>query len=255
MRKRWFAVAGIAAALGLVYMFTGTPQTTMKVSDGRAIPMGASGSMFMVTLNLQNDGEPRTLLAVTSPSGGQTSLMNPGRDGPLVVPGSDTAQLAMDGAHVMLQVPEGAFPEGTYHALALEFDDGTEVVTRILHPEATGGARGMDHSMSNGIAVSPSPTIELAQDPDVSTDGFAIEISVENFEFVLIEDSAPHVDGQGHAHIYLNGFKLGRLYEERFEIGALAPGDYILTVALNSNDHRPYVFEAAPVALTYSFGL
>ncbi len=255
MRKRWFAVAGIAAALAFVYMSTGTPQTAVKVSDGRATPMGTSDAMYMVTLNLQNDGEPRTLQNVTSPSGGQISIMNPGHDGPLVVPGSDTAQLAMDGAHIMLQVPEGTFPEGTYHALALEFDDGSEVVARILHPEATGSAGGMDHSISNGIAVSPSPTIALVQDPDVSRNGFTVEISVENFEFVLIEDSTPHVDGQGHAHIYLNGFKLGRLYEERFDVGALAPGTYVLTVALNSNTHRPYVFEGAPVALTYKFSL
>ena len=255
MRKRWFAVAGIATALGLMYMFSGTPQTAVKVTDGRATPMGAAGSMFMITLNLQNNGAPRTLQNVSSPDGAHTSLMNLGHDGPLVVPGGDTAQLAMDGAHIMLQVPDGTFPEGTYHSLALTFDDDSEVVARILHSEATGNIGAMDHSLTNGIDILPSPTIALMRAPEVSADGFAVEISVENFEFVMIEDRAPHVDGQGHAHIYLNGFKLGRLYEEHFEVGSLSAGDYVLTVALNSNDHRPYISEGAPIAMTYRFSL
>ncbi len=255
MSKRWFAVAGIAAALGIAYIFTGTPQIDVKASDGRAVPMGASGSRFMVTLNLQNEGDPRILQSVTSPSGAHASLMNPGHDRPLVVPGSDTVQLAMDGAHIMLQVPDGSFPEGTYHALALSFDDGSEVVARILHPEATGGATAMDHSPANSIEISPSPTITLVQEPDVSADGFFVQISVKNFEFVIVQDSAPHVDGQGHAHIHLNGVKLGRLYEDSFEVGSLTPGDYVLTVALNSNDHRPYMSNGTPIAVVYRFSL
>ncbi|WP_299669086.1 hypothetical protein [uncultured Ruegeria sp.] len=255
MSKRWFAIVGIAAALGLVYIFTGTPRTAVKVSDGRATPIGASGSQFMVTLKLQNDGDPRTLQSVTSPSGAHASLMNPGNDKPLVMPGNDSAQLAMDGAHIMLQVPNGNFPEGTYHSLALSFDDGSEVVARILNPQATGGMATMDHNPANGIEISPSPTITLVREPDISTDGFAVEISVKNFEFVLVEGSAPHVDGQGHAHIYLNGLKLGRLYEDSFEVGALTPGDYELTVALNSNDHRPYMSNGAHIAVTYRFTL
>ena len=255
MSKRWFAVAGIAAALGFAYIFAGTPQTAVKVSDGRAAPMGASGSLFMVTLKLQNDGDPRILQSVTSPSGAHTSLMNPGHDKPLVVPGGEPAQLAMDGAHIMLQVPDGSFPEGTYHSLALNFDDGSEVVARILNPEATGSMTSMDHSNANGIEISPSPTIALVQDPQVRTNGFAVQISVKNFEFVLVEDGTPHIDGQGHAHIYLNGLKLGRLYENSFQVGALKPGDYELTVALNSNDHRPYMSNGAPISVTYRFTL
>mgnify|MGYP006431634573 FL=1 len=95
----------------------------------------------------------------------------------------------------------------------------------------------------------------MAGDPDVKADGFEVEITVENFEFVVVDGMAPHVDGQGHAHIYLNGVKLGRLYENRFEVGSLPAGEYDLTVALNSNDHRPYVSGGAPVAITHRFSL
>ena len=252
MRKRWFVAAGIVALLALVYVFTATPQSAVTVSNARAMPMG---SMFMVTLDLQNDGAPVALQSVSSPSGAGVSVMNPGHDGPIVIPGGDSAQLAMDGAHVMLQIPPDAFAEGTFHALALGFDDGSEVVARVLHPEPSGGMGAMNHGMAQGIEVSPSPAIALAQDVKASADGFALDISVQNFAFTRVEDSAPHIDGQGHAHVYLNGTKLGRLYEDRFEVGALLPGDYVLTIALNTNDHRPYLSEGKPIVLTIPFTL
>tara|TARA_R110002074_G_scaffold3594_5_gene18769 strand:+ start:5876 stop:6148 length:273 start_codon:yes stop_codon:yes gene_type:complete len=63
-------------------------------------------------------------------------------------------------------------------------------------------------------------------------------LNTQNFTFIRAEDGAAHVPNQGHAHVYLNGLKLGRLYAETFELGALSPGKYKLSVALNSNDHK-----------------
>lgn len=255
MRIGWIVAIGAAIALGAAYTFMGTPQGSVSATNGQAVPMGTSGEMFMVTMDLQNDGAPVAIEDVTSPNGAHVSFMNPNQTGAMVVPGNDTAQLAMDGAHIMLHVSPGEFPEGSFQSLSLRMSDGSEVVARIQRPMPTDAMSGMDHSMGNGIDISPSPKIALARDPDVSTAGFEVEIAVENFEFVVIEAMAPHVDGQGHAHVYLNGVKLGRLYEERFEIGGLPAGEYDLTVALNSNDHRPYVSEGGPVAVTYRFSL
>ena len=255
MKTGWIVAAGAAVALGAAYIFTGTPQGSVTAINGLAMPVGTSGGVFMVTLDLQNDGAPVMLENVTSPSGATVSFMNPNQTGAMVIPGNDTAQLAMDGAHIMLRVAPGEFPEGSFQSLSLGMSDGSEVVTRILHKTATGTMSGMDHSMGNGIDMLPSPKIALAGDPDVKADGFEVEITVENFEFVVVDGMAPHVDGQGHAHIYLNGVKLGRLYENRFEVGGLPAGEYNLTVALNSNDHRPYLSDGAPIAITYRFSL
>ena len=253
MMKRGLAVAGFAVALGLGYTFLGTPQGDITVSNGQAIPMGGSGDMFMVTLDLKNDGQPVTLESVSSPTGAQVSIMTPVRERPIVIPGGDTAQLAMDGAHIMLRMPSGEFPAGTFQALSLGLSDGSEVVARILHPETSGAMAMMDHGVAHGIEISPSPAIDLAREPSVDKQGFEVAITVDNFAFIRVDDSAAHVDGQGHAHIYLNGVKLGRLYEERFEVGALGPGAYVLSVVLNANDHRPYVSNGAPVSVTYEF--
>jgi len=253
MRKRWFAVLGLVAALGASYAILGTPQGSVTAMNGRAVPMNGSDEMFMVTLDLQNDGDPVTLQNVRSPTGAHVSFTNHAPQLPIVIPGKDTAQLAMDGVHIMLHVPAGDFPSGTYHSLSLAFDDGSKAVARILHPALANGPAAMTHNMAHGIETSPAPSIALAREPDHDANGFDVSLQVENFTFVLVEDSAPHVDGQGHAHIYLNGVKLGRLYDTRFAIGALLPGDYTLTIALNGNDHRPYVSNGTSIALTYEF--
>ncbi|MEM6311597.1 MAG: hypothetical protein AAF754_16290 [Pseudomonadota bacterium] len=255
MRRRLGVAVIIAGAAAAAYVFSTAPQGAVTATNGRAIQMGDSGSMFMVTLDLQNDGAPVSINNVTSPAGAHASLMNPLEDSAIVVPGTDTVQLAMDGVHIMLHVPPGTFAKGTFHSLALGLSDGSEVLARVLHPDTSGGMAKMNHNMEDGIEVSPPPEIALMGRPQISANGFEIEITTQNFEFVLIDDSAPHVAGQGHAHIYLNGVKLGRLYEERFSIGALLPGEYVLTVVLNSNDHRPYMSDGAPTSLTYRFSI
>jgi len=77
-------------------------------------------------------------------------------------------------------------------------------------------------------------------------------IDVANLDLVRRDDAAPHVAGEGHGHVYLNGLKLARLYAPRFQIGALPSGTYEVSVALNTNDHRPFVVDDQPVTAAVS---
>ncbi|MEL0101147.1 MAG: hypothetical protein VW862_05555 [Euryarchaeota archaeon] len=56
-----------------------------------------------------------------------------------------------------------------------------------------------------------------------------------------------HVDGQGHAHYYLNGEKLGRLYGNAFDVSGLTEGNHTLMISLNSNHHGNYVIDGEQV--------
>ncbi|WP_369682774.1 hypothetical protein [Roseovarius sp. M141] len=47
------------------------------------------------------------------------------------------------------------------------------------------------------------------------------------------------VPGEGHAHVYVNGEKLGRLYGAWMHLPRLPPGEVIVLVTLNSNTHGP----------------
>ena len=77
---------------------------------------------------------------------------------------------------------------------------------------------------------------------------------VETTDFTFNEDMAdgPHVPGVGHAHLYLDGVKLQRLYHRDATIGALPPGSYLVRVTLNTNDHRVYMHKGAPISASPS---
>lgn len=45
-------------------------------------------------------------------------------------------------------------------------------------------------------------------------------------------------DGEGHAHVYVNGEKTGRIYGSYHYIDPMDPGTYQIRVTLNTNDHN-----------------
>lgn len=49
-----------------------------------------------------------------------------------------------------------------------------------------------------------------------------------------------HYPGEGHAHLYVDGQKIARLYGKWYHIEELSPGQHEITVTLNANDHREY---------------
>ncbi|KIN70435.1 DUF461 domain containing protein [Sulfitobacter noctilucae] len=250
--KRFFVFGAVIAIAALVYFSTKPPQSTVTVTNAIATPMGTGGDVFMVSLEMHNSGDAVTLIGVTAPAA-DVSITNPGGAGPLVVPAMGQGLLAMDGAHLMLSAPQGSFAKGTYQPIALVFDDGSEVAARVIRPAGGDGMAEMHHGMMQGVDASPTPEISLPSPPAADNDGFEISLALKNFTFVRVADNAGHIAGEGHAHIYLNGLKLGRLYESSFTLGALLPGRYALRIALNTNDHRPYMNKDGPVDLVYDF--
>jgi copper(I)-binding protein len=237
-----------ACALALFWGMSAS-RPSITIENAKAVPVEGRNDMFMVTLDMVNDGAASTFLGASSPQAQMLMVMNPGHDGAaLIVPGGGKASLAMDGAHLMLRGGGDDFTQGGFIPLTLSFANGQQVSTRVIHA----GSTTMDHSGA-GVSTSPAPTLTLIPPAQVDADGFEMRLSIENFAFVRVEDGTPHVPVEGHAHIYLNGLKLGRLYDTRFDIGALSPGSYDLRVALNSHDHRPYLADGVPVAAQFAF--
>ena len=143
----------------------------------------------------------------------------------------------MDGAHVMLKAETASLKKGAVIPLTLKFENAGSVHTSAQISEKS----IMKHSKSNGISGNPAPTIAISWKKPPSVAGVTVQLAVDNFTFTRVNNDVEHIPNQGHAHIYLNGLKLGRLYAETYELGALLPGKYKLSVVLNSNDHRPYL--------------
>jgi len=255
MKRTAFLIALLAICIG-AYFLIPRGEEDVALLDARAVPVAGQTGMFMVTLEVENNGDAKRLLSVSSASADHVHVMNPGyHDASIVIPAKSSGLFAMDGAHLMLMSPSVDFEEGSFIPLTLEFEEYGEVTTRLLHIGAEAGMAGMNHDMTGGIQVDPSPQIQLNATDGFDTDGSEIVVTVENFDFTLIDESAPHVANQGHAHVYLNGLKLGRIFEPSFSLGPVVEGSYDLKVALNSNNHSPYMTNGAAVAATLSFTL
>lgn len=92
--------------------------------------------------------------------------------------------------------------------------------------------------------LSPSLKIHVKKD---RISGWNLNILVKNFSFSPENASGTHKDGEGHAHIYINGKKVARHYGDWFHIAKLSNGKNSVKVVLNSNDHRSLAVGDAPL--------
>ena len=98
-------------------------------------------------------------------------------------------------------------------------------------------------------AGQPIPSVDLVvhQDP---MKGWNLEIKVSNFRFAPENVSTQAKPGEGHAHLYVNGEKLTRLYGSWFYLDNLKPGKNTITVGLNANSHDALVHNGQMISDT-----
>lgn len=72
----------------------------------------------------------------------------------------------------------------------------------------------------------------------------------EDFRFAPERASTAHVAGEGHAHLFIDGKKITRLYGEWYHVPALTPGVHKITVTLNANSHEDLTVQGKVVSDT-----
>lgn len=106
---------------------------------------------------------------------------------------------------------------------------------------------GHDHDRMVSVPAGPdAPTLEIEIAPDPET-GWNLRIYVSNFRFAPEHASTEHHRGEGHAHVYVNGNKLARVYGSWFHIAELPQGANEIMVTLNTNDHAVLAVDDKPV--------
>lgn len=80
--------------------------------------------------------------------------------------------------------------------------------------------------------------------------GVNVTIVTEGFQFAPDLVDQHHTPGSGHAHIYADGVKLGRVFDTQYHIEELAPGDHEIRVSLNTNDHSELTYDGHVVEAT-----
>jgi len=102
------------------------------------------------------------------------------------------------------------------------------------------------HEISKEVA--PTASLEIKKDP---TGGFNVHVVTTNFIWRPEMASMKHVPGEGHAHVFLDGRKIMRIYNEWFHLNtyqfATRAGEQLLNIEFVGNDHAPYTIEGSPV--------
>lgn len=110
---------------------------------------------------------------------------------------------------------------------------------------------GGDSLHSDSITVESETPVSVAitAEPDAHG-GVNVRIATEGFRFAEELVDQPHAPGVGHAHIYVDGEKLGRVFDSEYHIPELSPGEREIRVSLNINDHSELVYDGANVEST-----
>ena len=103
---------------------------------------------------------------------------------------------------------------------------------------AMDAADHMDHSRGT-VEGSEGMAVRIEIEPDTVT-GFNVHLDTEAFTFTPQSAGREHRAGEGHAHLYIDGRKVARMYGNWYHLGALEPGEHEIRVTLNANTHEEY---------------
>ncbi|NJL35326.1 MAG: hypothetical protein HC899_00190 [Leptolyngbyaceae cyanobacterium SM1_4_3] len=105
------------------------------------------------------------------------------------------------------------------------------------------------HEMLEIPAGQPVPSVDLIVHQD-SMQGWNLEIQTTNFRFAPENLEQPSSPTEGHAHLYINGEKITRLYGNWYYLGSLEPGSHEVTVSLSTNGHEELAHNGQPIGDT-----
>lgn len=96
-------------------------------------------------------------------------------------------------------------------------------------------------------AGQPVPMVKLVAHLD-AMQGWNLEVQVTNFRFAPEQINRKSLTTEGHAHLYIDGKKVTRLYGSWYYLANLEPGQHQITVTLNANGHEELTFNGQSIA-------
>ena len=111
------------------------------------------------------------------------------------------------------------------------------------HPEADRAGHGGTIDLPAGPGA---PTLDFRVAKDAAS-GWNLHVVTTGFRFAPESVNGPHRPGEGHAHVYVDGKKVARIYGPWFHLGVLPPGEVTLSVTLNANDHSALAVAGRPL--------
>lgn len=95
----------------------------------------------------------------------------------------------------------------------------------------------------------PIPQVELTTYPD-EVKGWNLEIKLTNFVLTPENVNQANELNEGHAHLFVNGEKITRIYSNWYYLQKLPQGKNSVKVVLNTNDHGELSYQGQAIADT-----
>lgn len=116
------------------------------------------------------------------------------------------------------------------------------------HDQASNHGEAHKHEEVSIPSGEQIPSIEGSVKKDHSG-SWLLHIMTDNFKFTPEKAGLNEVNySEGHAHLYVNGEKLNRLYGNYYNLGELEPGTYHIKVTLNANNHGIFTVDGQEIA-------
>ena len=116
-------------------------------------------------------------------------------------------------------------------------------------PTEASPAHHHEHATLEIPAGQPVPTVTLSVHAD-AVSGWNLELQTTHFRFAPETINQSSLPTEGHAHLYVNGEKVGRLYGPWYHLPNLPAGRNEITVGLNANGHEALTHQGDAIEST-----
>jgi len=96
--------------------------------------------------------------------------------------------------------------------------------------------RENDEAKNTYQTQSHQPTLEVSH--TVEGNNINFQFKVEHFDLSFENVSKEKVHGQGHIHLYLDGEKVAKVYDEQYVLKNVPQGTHDIKIELAHNDHE-----------------
>ncbi|MGH1487863.1 MAG: hypothetical protein ACRBK7_00465 [Acidimicrobiales bacterium] len=122
-------------------------------------------------------------------------------------------------------------------------DDTASSDGEMSEMEHGGHDHGSAIDVPAGMAV-PDITVSAVAD---TVSGHNVFIELSDFTITPENASTDPVDGEGHLHLYVDGERQMRFYNQAIVLQGLEPGDHEVMVEVSANNHSAYAVDGAPI--------
>jgi len=109
--------------------------------------------------------------------------------------------------------------------------------------------KGHDHPKIEISDGQPVPQVELITYQD-TVKGWNLEIKLSNFVLTPENVNQTNELNEGHAHLFINGKKVTRIYSNWYYLQSLPQGKNSIRVVLNANNHGELTYQGEAIADT-----